>query len=329
MAVIWSNRPIPANLVPLIQGKHDVVGAFSLPGELPAGALARVNAIIANATTPYDGKLFERMPALRVVSRIGIGYDNVDVPDATRHGVAVCNTPDGPTAATAELAIMLMIGAARLFTRADRMMRTRQPGQGADIFSRLEGLQLRDLKLGLVGFGRIGKQVARVALAMGMQVSAYDPLARPADAQAIGVTLAPSLEAILSGSDVVSLHVPSTPENRRMMDAKAFATMRKGAVFVNAARGTLVDEDALYDALKSGHLHGAGIDVFEVEPPDPAHKLLTLDTLVALPHIGGATTWSRGAMWQGAVENLIAVLDGRRPPHLVNPEVWPRPLAKS
>lgn len=329
MPVIWTNRPIPANLVPLIDGKAEVIGPCNLPGELPAGALARVNAIIANATTPYDAKLFAQMPALKVVSRIGIGFDNVNVPDATAHGVAVCNTPDGPTAATAELAIMLMIGAARLFTRADRLMRTRRPDQGADFFSRLDGMQLRDQTLGLIGFGRIGKRVAQMAKAIGMSVSVYDPLAKPADAQALGVTLAPSVEAILAGSDVVSLHVPSSPENRRMMNAKAFATMRKGAVFVNAARGTLVDEDALYDALKSGHLLGAGIDVFEVEPPDPQHKLLTLDNLMALPHIGGGTVWSKAAMWQGSVENLLAVLAGEKPAFLVNPDVWPRPLKKS
>ncbi|MBL8696746.1 MAG: hydroxyacid dehydrogenase [Alphaproteobacteria bacterium] len=328
MPVIWTNRPIPANLVPLIEGKAEVVGPANLPTDLPAGTLARVNAIIANATTPYDAKLFAQMPALKVVSRIGIGYDNVNVPDATAAGVAVCNTPDGPTAATAELAIMLMIGAARLFTRANQLMRTRKPGQGADFFSRLDGMQLRDMKLGLVGFGRIGKHVAKIARAMGMHVTAYDPLAKAADAQALGVTLAPSVEAVLASSDVVSLHVPSSPENRRMMNAKAFATMRKGAVFVNAARGTLVDEDALYDALKSGHLLGAGIDVFEVEPPDPNHKLLSLDNLMALPHIGGGTEWSKAAMWKGSVENMLAVLAGERPAHLVNPDVWPRPLKK-
>ena len=329
MPVLWTNRPIPPDLMPLLAGKAEIIGPFNLPSELPAGALVRVTGVIANATTPYDAKLFAQMPALRVVSRVGIGFDNVVVPDATAHGVAVCNTPDGPTAATAELAIMLMIGAARLFTRANGLMRARKPGQGADFFTRLDGMQLKDRQLGLIGFGRIGRRVATIARAIGMNVAAFDPLAKPADAEALGVTLLPSVEAVLRIADVVSVHVPSAPENRRMMNAKAFATMKKGAVFVNAARGTLVDEDALYDALKSGHLLAAGIDVFEVEPPDPQHKLLTLDNLMALPHIGGATEWSKAAMWKGAVENAVAVLEGRRPAFLVNADVWPRPLQKS
>ncbi len=328
MPVLWTNRPIPPDLMPLLVGKAEIIGPFTLPTELPPGALARVDAVIANATTPFDAKLFAQMPALRVVSRVGIGFDNVVVPDATAHGVAVCNTPDGPTAATAELAIMLMIAAARLVTRANGLMRTRKPEQGAEFFARLDGMQLRDRQLGLIGFGRIGRRVAQIARAIGMNVAAFDPLAKPADAQALGVTLLDSAEAVLRIADVLSLHVPSAPENRRMMNAKAFATMKKGAVFVNAARGSLVDEDALYDALQSGHLLSAGIDVFEVEPVDPRHKLLTLDNLLALPHVGGATEWSKAAMWKGAVENTVAVLAGQRPAFLVNPDVWPRPLQK-
>jgi phosphoglycerate dehydrogenase-like enzyme len=328
MPLIWSNRPVPPDLAALIAGKAEIIGPFNHGHELPAGALARVNAIIANATTPYDAKLFAQMPALQVVSRIGIGYDNVHVPDAMAHGVAACNTPDGPTAATSELTIMLMIAACRQFSRADKLMRTRDPKTGADFFSKLDGLQLKDAKLGLVGFGRIGKRVAAIARAIGLTVSAYDPLAKAEDAASLGVTLLPDVESVLKGADIVSLHVPSSPENRGFMNRARFAMMKKGAVFVNAARGTLVDEDALYDALKSGHLFGAGIDVFAIEPPDPNHKLLTLDTLVALPHIGGNTMTSRSAMWRGAVENVLAVLDGKRPAFLVNPEVWPRPIQK-
>jgi phosphoglycerate dehydrogenase-like enzyme len=328
MHVVWTNRPIPPDLQPRFAGKAEIIGPLNFPEELPAGALARVNAIIANATTPYDHRLFSRMPALRVVARVGIGFDNIAVPDANAHGVAVCNTPDGPTAATAELTIMLMIGAARMFVHADRLMRTRQPAQGADFFSRIEGMQLRDRQLGVIGFGRIGKRVSAIARAIGMNVAAYDPIATQADADAIGVRLMPSMNAVLEIADVVTIHVPGSPENRNLIDAAAFARMKKGAVFVNAARGMLVDEDAFYDALKSGHLLGAGIDVFAHEPVDPGHKLLTLENLMALPHIGGATIASRAVMWRTAVDNTLAVLAGERPPFLVNAEVWPRPLAK-
>jgi D-3-phosphoglycerate dehydrogenase len=190
-------------------------------------------------------------------------------------------------------------------------------------------MQLRDRQLGVIGFGRIGKRVSAIARAIGMQVAAYDPLATEADARALGVRLMPGMDAVLEIADVVTVHVPGSPENRRLIDAAAFARMKKGAVFVNAARGMIVDEDALYDALRSGHLLGAGIDVFETEPVDPGHRLLTLENLVALPHVGAATVVSRAAMWKTAVENVLAVLDGRHPPFLVNPEVWPRPLSRA
>lgn len=328
MPVVWTNRPMPPELQRLFDGKAEIVGPCDFPEQLPAGALARVNAVIANAITPYDAAMFARMPSLRVVARVGIGYDNCAVPDATAHGVAICNSPDGPTAATSELAIMLMIAAARHFTRFDKLMRGRPAGKGAEIYNGIEGMQLRDRQLGVIGFGRIGKRVSAIARAIGMNVAAYDPIAKQAEADAIGVRLMPSMNAVLEIADVVTVHVPGSPENRSLIDAAAFARMKKGAVFVNAARGMIVDEDALYDALKSGHLLGAGIDVFEKEPVDPGHKLLTLENLVALPHIGGATVVSRAAMWKTAVDNVLAVLDGKRPPFLVNEEVWPRPLAR-
>jgi phosphoglycerate dehydrogenase-like enzyme len=328
MHLIWTNRPVPADLQPLAAGKSEFVGPFNEIHELPIDALGRVEGIIANATTRYDAALFKRLPKLRVVSRIGIGYDNVIVPDATAAGVAVCNTPEGPTSATSELTIMLMVAAARQFSRANGLMRGRDPRTGADFFSKLDGVQLNGKQLGLIGFGRIGRRVAQIARAIGMSVVAYDPIAKPEDGRALGVTILPSIDDVLRAADVVSLHVPSSPETRGMMDARRFALMKKGAIFVNAARGTLVDEKALYDALKSGHLFGAGIDVFEIEPPDPRHPLLTLDTLVALPHIGGNTQTSRAAMWRGALENALAVVTGARPAYLVNEEVWPKPIRR-
>jgi phosphoglycerate dehydrogenase-like enzyme len=329
MPVVWTNRPMPPDLQRLVAARAEIVGPCDFPEQLPAGALARIDAVIANAITPYGAALFARMPALRVVARVGIGFDNCAVPEATAHGVAICNSPDGPTAATAELAIMLMIAAARHVTRFDALMRNRPPGRGAEIYNGIEGMQLRDRQLGVIGFGRIGRRVSAIARAIGMHVAVYDPLATRADVDALGVRLMPDMNAVLEIADVVTVHVPGSPENRRLIDAAAFARMRKGAVFVNAARGMIVDEDALYEALRSRHLLGAGIDVFEIEPVDPGHRLLTLDNLVALPHVGGATVVSRAAMWKTAVDNVLAVLDGRHPPFLVNPEVWPRPLAKA
>jgi len=327
MSLIWSVRPLPADLRAKVDGKHEIVVATALT-DLPAECFAKVEASIAGSLVPYDAALFARMPKLRVVSRIGIGFDNIVVPDASKAGVAVCNTPDGPTAPTAEIAIMLMIAAARLFTRADKLMRGRRKDQGPEIFTGLDGMQLRGRTLGLVGFGRIGRAVGTIARAMGMEVVAYDPVAKPEDAAKIGARLVPTVDEVLRAGDVVSVHVPGSPENRRMIDARALGLMKKGAVFVNAARGALVDEAALLNALKSGHLLGAGLDVFDGEPVDPAHPLLALENVVALPHIGGGTVTSREAMWAGAVANAVDVLAGKRPAGLLNPDVWPRPLTR-
>ena len=327
MSLIWSVRPLPADLRAKVDGKHEIVVATALT-DLPAECFAKVEASIAGSLVPYDAALFARMPKLRVVSRIGIGFDNIVVPDASKAGVAVCNTPDGPTAPTAEIAIMLMIAAARLFTRADKLMRGRRKDQGPEIFAGLDGMQLRGRTLGLVGFGRIGRAVGTIARAMGMEVVAYDPVAKPEDAAKIGARLVPTVDEVLRAGDVVSVHVPGSPENRRMIDARALGLMKKGAVFVNAARGALVDEAALLNALKSGHLLGAGLDVFDGEPVDPAHPLLALENVVALPHIGGGTVTSREAMWAGAVANAVDVLAGKRPAGLLNPDVWPRPLTR-
>ena len=327
MSLIWSVRPLPADLRAKVDGKHEIVVATALT-DLPAECFAKVEASIAGSLVPYDAALFARMPKLRVVSRIGIGFDNVVVPDASKAGVAVCNTPDGPTAPTAEIAIMLMIAAARLFTRADKLMRGRRKDQGPEIFTGLDGMQLRGRTLGLVGFGRIGRAVGTIARAMGMEVVAYDPVAKPEDAAKIGARLVPTVDEVLRAGDVVSVHVPASPENRRMIDARALGLMKKGAVFVNAARGALVDEAALLNALKSGTCSAPGSTCSTASRSTPRTRCSRSRTWSRLPHIGGGTVTSREAMWAGAVANAVDVLAGKRPAGLLNPDVWPRPLTR-
>ena len=190
------------------------------------------------------------------------------------------------------------------------------PARDSDLWKHLR-------ELGLIGLGRIGKRVAKIAAGFDMIVKAYDPLVSPDQARDLGVELASSLEDVLRTADIVSLHVPLTPETRNMINAERLALMKPGAYLVNAARGGLVDQAALLAALESGRLHGAGLDVFPQEPPDPQSPLLHRDDVIATPHIAGATLAGKDRLWTTAINQALQVLRGERPEHLANPEVWP------
>jgi len=261
----------------------------------------------------------DRAPRLRVIARTGVGYDNVTVADATSRGIAACYTPDAPTIATSEHAIALLLATVKQLKRSNQAMLR---GEKSDYMNEFSGMELYQHRLGLVGLGRIGGRVAQMAKALGMAVAAYDPFVTPARAAELGVELVSSLEGLLGISDVVSLHVPMGPQTRHMMNAERFAQMKPGAYLVNAARGGLVDESALLAALESGRLAGAGLDVFDPEPPPPDHPLLARGDVIATPHVGGATAEGRRRVWEGAIAQVLQVLRGERPPHLLNPEVW-------
>jgi D-3-phosphoglycerate dehydrogenase len=196
-------------------------------------------------------------------------------------------------------------------------------GQTGNLFREYQGVELSGLRLGLVGLGRIGGRVAKIAQALGMIVQGYDPYVSPERVADLGIQIIPDLEALLRTSDVVSLHVPSTPETLHLLNAERLAMMKPGAYLVNTARGTLVDEAALLDALERGHLAGAGLDVLDPEPPDPANPLLYRDDVFCTPHVGGITVASKDALWREALRQVIQVLRGERPTSLVNPDVWP------
>jgi D-3-phosphoglycerate dehydrogenase len=189
--------------------------------------------------------------------------------------------------------------------------------------SEYNGLELYERRLGLIGMGRIGSRVAKIALALGMSVVGFDPFISAERANELGVELAPTLEAALHTADIVSLHLPLTPETRGLINAERLAQMKPGAILINAARGGLVDEAALFDALESGHLWGAGLDVFDPEPPSADHPLLARDDVIATPHIASGTGVGQDRLWHTAITQALQVLRGERPPHLVNPEVWP------
>jgi glyoxylate reductase len=249
------------------------------------------------------------LPDLRIVANCAVGYDNIDLEAAAQHGVVVTNTPDVLTEATADLAWTLILAVARRLKEGqDLLAEGRWEGWHP---TQLLGLELSGAVLGVVGAGRIGQAVARRAVGFGMRIIYADPAPRPELEQETGAEQV-ALAELLDRSDVVSLHVPSSSQTRRMFGRKEFSRMRAGALFINTARGELVDEEALLDALERGHLGGAGLDVFAQEPRVP-DGLVAHPRVVALPHLGSATTRTRQAMAELAVRNVRAVLEGEPP----------------
>jgi D-3-phosphoglycerate dehydrogenase / 2-oxoglutarate reductase len=240
-------------------------------------------ALIVRSATKATAQLLEKASSLRVIGRAGVGVDNVDLDAATRKGVVVMNTPGGNAESVAEHSLALMLALARRIPQADISLK-----QGKWEKKAFLGQELRGKALGLVGFGRIGAEVARLAQALEMQVSAYDPLIAPRLAADHNVKLVASLEELFGSSDFVSLHASATAESRHLVNARTLAAARPGVRIVNCARGELVDEAALLEALGSGQVAGAGLDVFEVEPPKDS-ALIAHPSVIATPHIAGST----------------------------------------
>ena len=279
----------------------------------------RAEGLLSLLSDRVDAPLMAAAPKLKVVSNLAVGYDNIDVVEATRRGIVVGNTPGVLTETTAETAFALMLAAARRVVEADRYVRQgRWKTWGPMI---LLGHDMHHATLGIVGLGRIGIELAKRARGFNMNVLYFDTVRRnPDEDEKLGVTYVPSLKQLLSASDFVSIHVPLLPETRHMIGAAEFAVMKREAVLVNTSRGPVVDQNALYDALRSGRIFAAGLDVTEIEPIGADDPLLTLDNVIITPHIASASVNTRKNMAMIAAKNLLVGLRGELPPHCVNPE---------
>jgi len=315
---IWFERPLPPPYAPLLNGVAEAIGATTQAHQKPQAALGQAQAIIAGGRLAYNAALMDQAPRLRVISRTGIGLDNVDLAAATVRGIAVCNAPDAPTISTAEHTVALIMAVAKQLKWCDQSL---QQGGQADYFNRYNGLELQEAILGLVGLGRIGGHVAKLGQGLGMTVLAFDPWIAPERAASLNVTLVPTLAALLGQADVVSLHVPLTPDTNHLINAERLGQMKPGAILINAARGGLVHEPALLDALERGQLRGAGLDVFSTEPPPPDHPLVGRNDVIVTPHIAAASNAGKDRLWRTAISQALQLLQGQRPPYLVNPEV--------
>jgi D-3-phosphoglycerate dehydrogenase len=262
--------------------------------------------------------LLERCPDLLAVCSAGAGYDIIDVEACTAAGVIVCNNSGPGREAVAEHALGFMLALAKKIVIADRVMR-RERVQDR---SALRSSELLGKTLGVVGVGQIGGRLIELCAPFAMEVLAYDPYLSDEDAAAHGASKV-ELDELLERSDFVQLNCPLTPETEGLIGREQFARMKPTAFFITTARGPVHDEAALYDALVSGGIAGAGIDVFHDEPPDPSHPLLTLDNVVASPHTAGITIEATRDIALATADQWCTIFAGKRPPRLVNPEAWP------
>jgi len=286
-----------------------------------------VDAIASLLSDKIDSEVFDAAPKLKMVAQLAVGFDNIDVQEATRRGIYVSNTPEVLTDTTADFAWALLMAIARRVAEADRYVRGGKWKVGWHP-SMMQGRDVYGATIGIVGAGRIGYAVAKRAKGFDMRILFYDVIPRPEMERDFGAKRV-DLDTLLKESDFVSVHVPLMKETHHLINTERLKMMKKTAYLVNNSRGPVVDEKALYEALKEGRIAGAGLDVFEQEPTPMDNPLLKLDNVVVAPHISSASYETRSRMAEMVAENLVAFFEGKKPPNLVNPDVLKaRPLSR-
>ncbi|MET0132722.1 MAG: D-glycerate dehydrogenase [Kibdelosporangium sp.] len=314
MPAVLVTRPMVDEVMRALDGRCELDLYTGPPEAMPREEFLRrakgKDGLITMVSDRVDAELLAAAgPRLKIVANHAVGYDNIDVAACTERGILVANTPDVLTEATADLAWSLILASIRRVAEADRFMRTGQPWIWGPTM--MLGHDLYGKTLGIVGYGRIGQATARRATGFGMRVIH--------NSRSGGH----SFDELVAESDVISIHAPLTPETRHLFDAAVFSRMKPTAVLVNTARGPLVDEAALAEALRAKEIFAAGLDVFEREP-EVEKALLDLDNVTLVPHLGSATVGTRVAMGLFAVQNLLNGITGQRPRALVNPEALGR-----
>jgi len=293
-------------------GALEVVVKTGLPEAEIIKIIPEFSALVVRSQTKVTAAVIEAAKNLKVVGRAGVGVDNVNIEAATKHGVIVMNTPGGNTISTAEHAFSLLVSTARSIPQADASVKA-----GKWDRKKYEGVELYNKTLGILGMGRIGSEIARRAIAFGMRVVAYDPYLSVSKARSLQVELVENIDELLPRADFITMHMPLTDETHHMLDTRRLALCKKGVRIVNCARGGLIDETALGEALKSGHVAAAALDVFEVEPPPADFPLRDLPNIVFTPHLGASTAEAqenvgieiaqaiRAALLEGEIRNAV------------------------
>jgi glyoxylate reductase len=315
-------RPIMEAALETLEQRCDVTvheNEFGIPRDDLLKVVAGRDGIITMLTERVDAEFLAAAgPQLKIVANHAVGFDNIVVPDCTAAGVMATNTPDVLTETTADTAFALLMAAARRVGEGERFLRARTPWIWGPLM--MLGQDVHHKTIGIVGFGRIGQAVARRANGFGMRILYADAIELPSTVtEPLGAERR-DLDDLLAESDLISIHTNLTPETRHLFGSEQFKRMKATAVLVNTSRGPVIDEEALADALAAGEVFAAGLDVFENEP-EVNPRLLGMENVVVIPHLGSATVDTRNAMGALAVENVFAALDGKRPPTLLNPEV--------
>ncbi|MBJ7459114.1 MAG: phosphoglycerate dehydrogenase, partial [Thermoleophilaceae bacterium] len=298
--------------VALLQDKYDVTLGVDWDGAELDARIGEFDALLVRSATQVDAALIEKATNLKVIGRAGVGVDNIDVPAATKRGIIVANAPESNIVTAAEHTMALLMAVARNVPQADGALKG---GEWAR--SRYGGVEVYEKTLGILGFGRIGQLVAARARGFQMNVIAYDPFVSAERYAELGVEKAADTDAVLKAADFLTIHLPNTPETKGFMNTERFGMMKDGARFLNVARGGLVDYDALLEALTSGKLGGAGLDVFESEPMTES-PLFALDNVVVTPHLGASTTEAQDRAGVQTAEQIDAALSGEMVSNAVN-----------
>lgn len=303
--------------VELLETECEVVRPSGVSVPALKEAVADVDGILVRVA-PISREVIDAAPKLKVIGKHGVGTDNIDIPAATERCIAVCNTPEANSEGVASLAITLMLATSRRLLECDAFVRAGRWSGKDDLM----GQELLGKTLSIVGIGRIGARLAQICqAAFSMKVYAYDPYVIQEAMAARGITKVGSVDELMPVADFVSVHTPLTPATKGIIGARQFDLMRRSAILINTSRGPVVDEAALIEALRRGKIAGAGLDVFEQEPPSPDNPLLKMSNVVLLPHMGGASFESMERMATHAAADILAVLRGDRPKYLMNPSV--------
>ena len=293
-------------------------GPLPPPRDVLMENVANIEGLLSLLTDKIDAELMDKAPKLKVISNYAVGFDNIDIPAATKRGIIVGNTPGVLTETTADLAFTLLMAAARRIVEGDKEVRAGRWKTWGPMT--LLGQDVHGATLGIVGLGRIGAAVAQRAKGFGMKILYYDIIRNEKVEKELGIQYT-DLNNLLSQSDFITIHTNLTKETHHLIGAKQFEIMKRTGILVNTSRGPIVDNMALYEALRNKKIAYAALDVTEPEPLPAEHPLLTLDNVIVVPHIASASVASRTKMGLMAADNLIAGLKGEMPPNPVNPEV--------
>lgn len=316
MKTVLVNRPIHPEAIERLKQEVNVLEPYSASeGEL-MDLLPEVHGILLAMGLTMTSNVIDRCSKLEVIGRHGAGVDIVDLEAADKKGIVVTNTPYGPTESTAEHAFLLMMAAARFLSLVDGAIRKGD----FQIRERVVGSELKDKKVGIIGFGRIGKRFGEICRgAFDMPIWVYDPALEASEVESWGAVYTSDLLEMATQVDIISVHCPLIPQTRHLINRDVLAAMKHNGILVNAARGPIVDEKALYEALREKKIAAAGLDVFDQEPPEPDNPLFELDNVVLTPHLSSFTHEGRERMGMTAAEDILRVLRGETPKYQVKP----------